>query len=175
MLKIFPAATQQSLKNQFWLLQFLILCQLLILTNNLEILPSSTILTPATVGIPYNQTFTIDTPIQPASNIIISNLSILPPNLSLQGNLLIGIPLRSGNVQIILALTSNNAIVNNTQKTYNLTINGITTNSVLPTTYSNVGFSYNVTYIGGIAPFFYQLSNNPSWLRINNSVILGTP
>ena len=76
MLKIFPAATQQSLKNQFWLLQFLILCQLLILTNNLEILPSSTILTPATVGIPYNQTFTIDTPIQPASNIIISNLSI---------------------------------------------------------------------------------------------------
>ena len=93
----------------------------------------------------------------------------------MQDSQLFGIPLQPGNVTLQLGLTSNGLLVNNIRRSYILTVNGISTASILPFTFANVPFSFNVSYVGGVPPFVWVFSGNPSWMTINESYIAGTP
>ena len=165
----------QSTHTYYYTRCLFIIQLLTTISTSQTLLPITNDLPTATVGIPYIQTFSLQTTALSINTLGVVNISNLPAGFSIQGYQLFGIPLTAGIFSIQLAVTRNNLVINSTRKNYTLNINGITTSSILPFTYVNVPFSVNVSYIGGLPPFGWMITNNPPWLSINNSFIFGTP
>ncbi len=109
----------------------------------------------------------------------------LPPGLSLAPStgIVSGTPTGGGSGTVTFQVTDSSAAgkMASGAAALTFTVNAVTAMNILPTTLpgATIGTPYSVTMsvTGGVAPFSWTLTNNPSWLSINASTgaLSGTP
>jgi len=109
----------------------------------------------------------------------------LPPGLSLAPStgIVSGMPTGGGSGTVTFQVTDSSTAgkMPSGPAALTFTVNPVAAMNILPATLpgATIGTPYNVTMsvTGGIAPFAWSLTNNPSWLSINPSsgVLSGTP
>lgn len=93
----------------------------------------------------------------------------------LNGIVLIGIPQFNGEYSIVLALVNFTRNTTFSKQVFTLNVGSMFTRDILPNTFVNVPFRYNITFIGGIPPFKWGYTSGSHWIKFNKSVISGIP